>query len=455
LKRTLFVLAFGIEIFVFQSITFAQNDALNNADLGEVSDTFQELFFESLKQKGIENYELALAALHKAENETNDPQALASVQFEIGKNHLKLKDFENAEQALKKSLSATTDKEDILEVLYDVYYEDKNYPEAINLVKQLMEYDPVYKEDLANLYSRTKQYSKALEVLDEIDQTLGESPYRNALRTQIYRRTGNKKSEISKLEDRVSSNSKTEQDFLNLIYLYSEQGNVSKAFDTAKTLLQKFPNSKLVHLALYKFYLNEGNYKEAENSMTVVFTSQEISPDSKYSVLSDFLNYVNQNPDVSPEFEKMLSVFSTHANSKIFEQLGDYFSDKKEYDRAVHFYKLGLKDSEDNYSLIVKTVQLQIALANFQEAFEVSENALEIFPSQANLYYLHGKAATALHKYAIAESHLEMALDFIIENSDLEKEVYVALVELYTVQDKQNLARKYQQIIDEKSNVNH
>jgi len=448
-------LAFGIEIFVFQSITFAQNDALNNADLGEVSDTFQELFFESLKQKGIENYELALAALHKAENETNDPQALASVQFEIGKNHLKLKDFENAEQALKKSLSATTDKEDILEVLYDVYYEDKNYPEAINLVKQLMEYDPVYKEDLANLYSRTKQYSKALEVLDEIDQTLGESPYRNALRTQIYRRTGNKKSEISKLEDRVSSNSKTEQDFLNLIYLYSEQGNVSKAFDTAKTLLQKFPNSKLVHLALYKFYLNEGNYKEAENSMTVVFTSQEISPDSKYSVLSDFLNYVNQNPDVSPEFEKMLSVFSTHANSKIFEQLGDYFSDKKEYDRAVHFYKLGLKDSEDNYSLIVKTVQLQIALANFQEAFEVSENALEIFPSQANLYYLHGKAATALHKYAIAESHLEMALDFIIENSDLEKEVYVALVELYTVQDKQNLARKYQKIIDEKSNVNH
>lgn len=448
-------MAFGIEIFVFQSITFAQNDALNNADLGEVSDTFQELFFESLKQKGIENYELALAALHKAENETNDPQAIASVQFEIGKNHLKLKDFENAEQALKKSLSATTDKEDILEVLYDVYYEDKNYPEAINLVKQLIEYDPVYKEDLANLYSRTKQYSKALEVLDEIDQTQGESPYRNALRTQIYRRTGNKKSEISKLEDRVSSNSKTEQDFLNLIYLYSEQGNVSKAFDTAKTLLQKFPNSKLVHLALYKFYLNEGNYKEAEKSMTVVFTSQEISPDSKYSVLSDFLNYVNQNPDVSPEFEKMLSVFSTHANSKIFEQLGDYFSDKKEYDRAVHFYKLGLKDSEDNYSLIVKTVQLQIALANFQEAFEVSENALEIFPSQANLYYLHGKAATALHKYAIAESHLEMALDFIIENSDLEKEVYVALVELYSVQDKQNLARKYQKIIDEKSNVNH
>ena len=36
-------------------------------DLGNVSDDFQVHFFEALKQKGIENYELALNALDKAE----------------------------------------------------------------------------------------------------------------------------------------------------------------------------------------------------------------------------------------------------------------------------------------------------------------------------------------------------------------------------------------------------
>jgi len=44
----------------------AQDNPLTD-DLGSVSDSFQDNFFEALKQKGIENYELALNALEKAE----------------------------------------------------------------------------------------------------------------------------------------------------------------------------------------------------------------------------------------------------------------------------------------------------------------------------------------------------------------------------------------------------
>ena len=38
---------------------------VNVDDLGNVSDEFQEQFFEALKQKGIENYDLAINALDK------------------------------------------------------------------------------------------------------------------------------------------------------------------------------------------------------------------------------------------------------------------------------------------------------------------------------------------------------------------------------------------------------
>ena len=37
-------------------------------DLGNVEDEFQEHFFEALKQKGIENYDRAVEALHKCLN---------------------------------------------------------------------------------------------------------------------------------------------------------------------------------------------------------------------------------------------------------------------------------------------------------------------------------------------------------------------------------------------------
>ena len=67
-------------------------------DLGNVSDDFQENFFEALKQKGIENYELALNALDKAEVAAKDNQEnKAVVYFEKGKNLTALKRFEEAE----------------------------------------------------------------------------------------------------------------------------------------------------------------------------------------------------------------------------------------------------------------------------------------------------------------------------------------------------------------------
>ena len=54
-------------IVLFPMTTYAQEiETPPTDDLGNVSDAFQENFFEALKQKGIENYELALIALEKA-----------------------------------------------------------------------------------------------------------------------------------------------------------------------------------------------------------------------------------------------------------------------------------------------------------------------------------------------------------------------------------------------------
>ena len=50
-------------------------------DLGNISDDFQENFFEALKQKGIENYELALNALDKAEVAAKDNQENKAVVY--------------------------------------------------------------------------------------------------------------------------------------------------------------------------------------------------------------------------------------------------------------------------------------------------------------------------------------------------------------------------------------
>ena len=326
----------------------AQDNPLTD-DLGNVSDSFQDNFFEALKQKGIENYELALNALEKAEVAAGDNQVnKAVVYFEKGKNLAFLKRFEDAEKNYNLVLEWNPNRLDVLEALYDMYYDTKNYKAAIPLVKKLILQDTDYKEDLANLYHRTKQYDKALILLDELDKEWGETTYRNALKTQIYRRTGNTEKAINKLEENITKNPKSEQEYLNLIYLYSDQGNVQKAFDIAKELLKQQPNSQLVHLALYKFYLDDGDFDKAIKSMQVIFSSNLIESNSKNSVLKDFLIFTNNNPTLKIKVDGLITDILEQDNSQVFLLLGDYYLSESNKEKALFYYMKGIDSDPEN-----------------------------------------------------------------------------------------------------------
>lgn len=421
----------------------AQDNPLTD-DLGNVSDSFQDNFFEALKQKGIENYELALHALEKAEVAAGDNQVnKAVVYFEKGKNLAFLKRFEDAEKNYSLVLEWSPNRLDVLEALYDMYYDTKNYKAAIPLVKKLILQDTDYKEDLANLYHRTKQYDKALILLDELDKEWGETTYRNALKTQIYRRTGNTEKAINKLEENITKNPKSEQEYLNLIYLYSDQGNVQKAFDIAKELLKQQPNSQLVHLALYKFYLDDGDFDKAIKSMQVVFSSNLIESNSKNSVLEDFLIFSNNNPTLKIKVDGLITDILEQDNSQVFLLLGDYYLSESNKEKALFYYKKGIDSDPDNYGLIKNTILLQIELEKYKDAILLSTDGLEIFPAQPLLYLVNGVANNELKNAEQAVEILEMGLDYLFDDPKMEYDFYQQLSIAYTLKENAKKANMY------------
>ena len=421
-------------------------------DLGNVSDDFQENFFEALKQKGIENYELALNALDKAEVAAKDNQEnKAVVYFEKGKNLTALKRFEEAEINYNLVLEWSPEKLDALEALYDMYYDAKNYKTAIPVVKKLVLQDSDYKEDLANLYHRTKQYDKALLLLDELDEKWGESTYRNALKSQIYRVTGNTEKAISHLEEKITKNPKSEQEYLNLIYLYSDEGNTKKAFDTAKELIKQQPKSQLAHLALYKFYLDEGNSQESINSMNVVFTSDQIENKSKNRVLEDFLIFTKKNPAFKSEIEGLDLNILDQENSQVYLLLGDYYLSEEDKEKALNFYKKGIENDLDNYCLLKNTVLLQLEVEKYEDAILLSNKGLEIFPAQPLLYLVNGVANNELKNPDQAIEIFEMGLDYLFDDPKMEYDFYQQLIIAHTLKGSLKKVKIYQKKINQLS----
>lgn len=432
-------------------ISFAQDEKEEEVildELGVVTDRFQDHFFEALKQKGIENYDRALRALERAAQES--PNEIA-VYYEMAKNYGYLKQWEQAEIHYKKVLQMEPGRMEAYEGLYDVYYNTNNYQKAIEVVQKLIPYDKDYKEDLANLYERTEQYDKALQLLDELDLELGHNDYRNQLRQQIYVKSDNTQTQISDLENRIKRTPANDQDFLNLIFLYSEQNNTQAAFETAQKLIQINPNADVAHLALYKFYLEQNKTTESLNSMRKVFSSDEIDTDSKFKVLNDFLLFVNENPQFEGELEKMVALFSKESkNSKVYQQMGDYYLNKQMNQEALNYFELGLKNNPGNFDLIKTTALLQIETMKFTEAAQLSQSSLDLFPSQPILYLLNGVANLNLNNSSKAKTMFETGLDYLIDDPQMERDFYLQLSKVY---DKENNTQKAGDYLNRANNI--
>lgn len=374
---------------IFHSVAYAQEietpmQEVNEDDLGDVTDAFQENFFEALKQKGIENYEKAVLALKNCEKlQPENPV----VHFELGKNYKHLKNYDAAVESLQKANRLKTNQEWVLVELLEVYKLNNDFEPAILIAKKLVSFDNKYQNDLADLYFRLQKYNELLTLLDRLDAELGISEFRLGLRQQIYSLTNNTSARIQTLRDAIKANPENEMNYLNLVFVYSEEGMEKEAFSAAEEMRNKFPTSTVVHLALYKFYLDANNTDGALDSMKKVLSAEEIDPESKFKVLNDFLNFVNENPEFDDELKEVTEIFANIENSPgIYQKLGEYFLVKDQKEQALRYFELGLEQNIDNYELLKNTLLLQLDLSRFEPAAELSSEGLEIFRAASSLF---------------------------------------------------------------------
>ncbi len=395
-----------------------------NQDAENVKDEFQEHFFEALKQKGIENYDKAIVALQKCLTlNTKQP----SIYFELGKNYNKLKNYTAAEDALKQAIAMQPDNEWFLDELYDVYFQQNNIDKAIETIKQLVKYHPDYKQDLATLYIREKKYKPALELLDQLDEELGTSDSRSAMRETIYSASGNTQNLIENLEKNILNDPNNEDNYLKLIYRYSQSGAEDKAYAIAKKLVQLNPNNKQVHLALYKFYLEDNKIQDAINSIKTALLSPDISADAKTKVLKDFVSFVSKNPEYESNLINITSLIETTKTAQNYEDLGQYYLKTGDTIKALSNFRAALKQDSTNFNLIKNVLLLEVELQNYTTVIKETNVALELYPAQPILYLLNGLANVNLNNYQDAINNLEMGLDFLIENPKMEIDFYSEL----------------------------
>ena len=424
MKQLFFILLFSLLQCNTASL-WAQNPA---EDVALEKDDFQDSFFESLKQKGIENYDKAIIELEKClKIQPNN----ATIYFELGKNYLEQKEYKKAYESFEKATQIDPTNRWFWVGMYDVCFETKEFEKAIPIVLKLIEFKKEYKEDLVSLYMNTNQYDKALDLINELNDQVGKLEMRTLYKAQILEDPKYHSSERINLLEQIKKNPKEESNYVALIFLYNKQNQEELAQEIAKKLEVEIPNSDWAKVSLFKSYLKNNDGENAVKAMNFVLGSLKIDQKIKHRMLNEFLLFIKDKPQFDSDLEKAISYFDSDKTVEVAKEIGKFYHNKKNWEKAIRFYEIQLKKMPDDLETALLLFECYTEKGDFDVIEKKADSFIQIYPTQPEFYYYLGLACNQKGAFKKAKDILESGLDFVIENPKLEINFNIQLGEAY------------------------
>ena len=251
---------------------FAQEEESAELYLDEYTDEFQEVFFEALKQKGIENYDKAINLFLDCKRLEPDNTV---VDYELAKVYLLEKKFISALEYSLESIIVEPDNYWYLSTLLDILQaQGRSFTEVTDRIPYSNE---SLKENLAMLYYKRSNYERALAVLKELKDASFADKLTSKIRDSL--------DQVTKSSDDKPAPDAVEDNPLSLYKLQLEnlllEQNYVKMEELASEALEMFPSQPYFYYMLGKSQLNNNKATEAtrvlESALDFLLDDAELS----------------------------------------------------------------------------------------------------------------------------------------------------------------------------------
>lgn len=401
------------------------------------SNDFEENFYEAIKHKSIENYDRAIVSLEKCVNKNEDE----IVFFELGKNYFALKDLDKAYEYFEKSHNLNPKERWYLDNMYQINRAKRDYKTAEINLNKLVEIKKEYKEELLTLYMITNQYSQAKVLIEELDATMGKDRTREKFKKDlaVLEKPNN---DEKTLLDAIKNSPKEEQNYIQLMYLYSEKGNDSKVIEIADLLKDNLPNSNWAHVSLFKIYLDNKEINQAKESLYKIISNKDFDTKIRHKMLNEFLVFVQKNKTNYEDLEKAVSYFSED-KIPVTKEVGKFFQNKNEYEIAYIYYQKQYNNNPDDIENLSLLLQMLEVKKDYNLLEKITLENLDKYPMQPELYYYKSVFNAGKNNNKNAIESLNEGFDFIIDNKNLEIMFYKQYIKIYTLMNDSKNTENY------------
>lgn len=442
-KRYFLFIILVLSAWVSTSV-FAQKNKRGNSELDSKKLREAEfLFTEGEKFFILEDYSKALHYYQKALefNPTN-----GTIYYKIAEV---LNTTSQQDDVLKASLSIETaikyEKKNKYFYLLaiDIYNNLTRFDKSAQMYEQLIaevEGSEEYLFELAQIYEFGNQDAEAIKAYTRAEEFFGINETSSIQKLRLYFETGNQKEAISEGEKLLAAFPGDERFIMGFTEVLNQQKLQQLAIQYLEQFIKENPETSQPKILLAGFYRDNGQEARAREILPSIFKDPMVDLTSKLIILGAYSTEINRAKAANrPDEDRAAFAISLYeivskqnpTDPNVFIMGGDLYLSTGRNEEAVAAYLKAVEGGEVNFEVWQNVLYLLTQLNRYDQVIQYSDQALELFPNQAMLYYFSGYANLRKQHFKTAATNLEQAKKLSSSNPTLIAEINSMLGEAF------------------------
>ncbi|MCX8489648.1 MAG: tetratricopeptide repeat protein [Cyclobacteriaceae bacterium] len=420
----------------------------------------EAVFIEGEKFFILEDYSKALLYFSRAaELNLNNPTIFYKLAEVLSKSS-KDEDLKRAIVHIERSLNLDNKNKYYYLLASNLYSSLGQFTKAAETLETMIKEVPRTEEylyELATIYQFDKKDAEVLKVYDRAENILGINEISSLQKQRIYLSQGKVVEAVGEVEKLVRFFPEEERYMLALAELLNQNKQTARAITTIENFLKDNPEAPSSRMVLSGLYRDIGQEKKSKDLLVGLLDDPLTPLSSKLIMVGTYSAEVSQNKVrgdrnkdleefVLTLFAKLERAYPTETEVQVLG--GDLFLTLELNEKAKDYYLKAVRGGANSFESWQNLLFLETQTNQYDSVIVHSEEALELFPNQAMIYYFNGYAHLRQKSYREATVALEQAKKLASKDINLVAEINSLLGDAYeALKEYDKSAKSYEEAL--------
>jgi tetratricopeptide (TPR) repeat protein len=360
----------------------------------------------------------------------------AAAMYELGTIYFNARKDNEAIALITNAIKIDPKNEWYRMLLADIYSQLGKNADAAKVLETLVNDYPKKPEFLyewATELLKAGKYEEGIKVYNRIEESLGITEEISIQKHSIYlsMKQGEKAAEeIKKLIASFPDNSR----YLGILAdLYTSLGKKDEAFALYEKMEKMNPSDPLLHLSLANYHREKGDKEKSYQELKKAFENPDLDIDTKINILLSYYVLTEVNKELTSQALELTEILvAVHPKEgKAHAMHADFLFREGKMKEAQTAFRKTIELDNSKFLVWSSLLQVDYTLGDYDGLLKESNEALELFPTQAIVYLFNGIAHMQLKNYDDAISILNSGVAYAKKDKQLSGQFYSSLGDAY------------------------